>query len=140
VTAIVRDRGAADVLALVLITPACVALAMLVVLLGRRVDTVAQVRSAAESAAQAAALEREASDAALAADRVAARMLVDVDSCKDPAVIVDLSQFRPGGSVAVTVVCTTSTRGVESMRADHDVVRARAVARVDRFRADVASA
>lgn len=134
--AVLRDRGAADVLALVLITPACVALALLVVLLGRRVETVAQVRSAAESAAQAAALERDARGAAIAADRIAARMLVDVDACADPAVIVDVSDFRPGGSVAVTIVCTTSARGLEPIDASDDVVRARAVARVDPYRAD----
>ena len=134
--AVLRDRGTADVLALVIITPACVALALLVVLLGRRVETVSQVRSAAESAAQAAALERDPSGAAIAADRIAARMLVDVDACSDPAVIVDVSNFRPGGSVAVTILCTTSARGLDPIGASDDVVRARAVARVDPYRAD----
>ena len=53
-----RDRGAADALALVLIAPAVIGLAVLVVMLGRSVDSRAQAQSAAEAAAQAAALER----------------------------------------------------------------------------------
>jgi hypothetical protein len=134
--ALLRDRGAADALALVLIAPACIGLALLVVWMGRGVDSVAQVRSAAESAAQAAALERTASRAAIAAERVAAQMLVDADTCRDPSVNVDISGFRPGGSVAVTVVCNASPVGVEAIRPSAGEVSARAVARVDPYRAD----
>jgi hypothetical protein len=134
--ALLRDRGAADALALVLIAPACIGLALLVVWMGRGVDSVAQVRSAAESAAQAAALERTVSRAADAAERVAAQMLIDDDTCRDPSVIVDVSGFRPGGSVAVTIVCNSSTVGVEAIRPSAGEISARAVARVDPYRAD----
>jgi hypothetical protein len=103
--------------------------------MGRGVDSVAQVRSAAESAAQAAALERTASRAASAAERIAAQMLVDADTCADPNVNVDVSRFRAGGSVAVTIVCNPSPVGVEAIRPSARQVSARAVARVDPFRA-----
>ena len=53
-----RDRGAAEALGLVLIAPVAIGLALLVVFLSRQVDARAQVRTAAESAAQAAAQER----------------------------------------------------------------------------------
>jgi hypothetical protein len=133
--ALPRDRGSADALALVLIAPACIALALLVVSMGRGVDSVAQVRSAAESAAQAAALERTASRAASAGERIAAQMLVDADTCADPNVNVDVSRFGAGGSVAVTIVCNPSPVGVETIRPSAGEVSARAVARVDPFRA-----
>jgi Flp pilus assembly protein TadG len=131
-----RDRGAADALALVLIAPACIGLALLVVSMGRGVDSVAQVRSAAESAAQAAALERTASRAASAAERIAAQMLVDADTCGDPNVDVDVSRFGADGSVAVTIVCNPSPVGVEAIRPSVGEVSARALARVDPFRSD----
>ena len=65
-----HDRGAADALGLVLIAPVMVGLAILVVSLGRGVDSQAQARSAAEAAAQAAVLERNGHDAEQAALRV----------------------------------------------------------------------
>ncbi|MDJ0767998.1 MAG: hypothetical protein QNJ12_04360 [Ilumatobacter sp.] len=130
-----RDRGATEALGLVLIAPVAIGLALLVVSLGRGVDARAQVRTAAEAAAQAAALERTPAAARAAADRVAGAMLVDADSCSAPVVVVDAASFRPGGEVGVTVTCTISNRGIEVVRAEPEGSSATAYATIDPFRA-----
>jgi len=132
-----RDRGSADVLALVLLAPVAVGLAVLVVFLGRQVDARAQVQTAAESAAQAAALQRTPVAAERAALDVVAAMLVDRDTCDGPVVGIDLSRFAPGGVVAVTVECPVSRRGVEMIGAPAVAHSVTATAAVDRFRANV---
>jgi Flp pilus assembly protein TadG len=129
-----RDRGASDVLALVLLAPVVIGLALLVVSLGRQVDSRAQVQAAAESAAQAAALQRTAAAAERAALDVAAAMLVDADTCADPMVAIDLSRFVPGGAVAVTVQCHASQRGVEPLGASAQRHAATATAAIDPYR------
>jgi hypothetical protein len=108
-----RDVGSSDALGLALLTPAAIGLAVVIVFLGRSVDSRATVQSAAESAAQAAAQERSGTAAVAAADEVGRAMLVDPSSCSAPQVSVDLSDFRPGGQVAVTVSCTVSAEGLE---------------------------
>ena len=130
----IRDRGAADALGLVLIAPAVIGLALLVVALGRGVEARAQTQSAAESAAQAAALERSPSAARAAARRVADSMLVDADTCAQPAVTVDTTDFRPGGVVRVAIECHTSNRSIEVIDGAERDVRAEAVAHIDEFR------
>lgn len=138
----IRDRGAADALGLVLIAPAVIGLAILVVALGRGVDARAQVRSAAEAGAQAAALERDAGSAAVAADRVARAMLVDTDTCTDPRVTVTYP--RPGGVgrglsvglVEVTIECQLSNRGIEVVQSGSRQEAVTAVASIDLFRAN----
>jgi len=107
------DRGSSDALGLALMTPAAIGLAVVIIFLGRGVDSRATVQSAAESAAQAAAQERSAGAAMAAAQDVGRAMLVDPSSCASPNVSVDVSDFRPGGQVAVTVTCTVSTDGLE---------------------------
>jgi Flp pilus assembly protein TadG len=108
-----RDDGSSDALGLALLTPAAIGLAVVIVFLGRGVDSRATVQSAAESAAQAAAQERSGAAAVAAAEEVGRAMLVDPTSCASPRVLVDLSDFRPGGQVAVTVSCTVSADGLE---------------------------
>jgi Flp pilus assembly protein TadG len=108
-----RDDGSSDALGLALLTPAAIGLAVVIVFLGRGVDSRATVQSAAESAAQAAAQERSTGAAIAAAEAVGREMLVDPTSCASPRVSVDVSDFRPGGQVAVTVSCTVSTDGLE---------------------------
>lgn len=135
-----RDRGAADALGLVLIAPAVIGLAVLVVALGRSVDARAQVRTAAEAAAQAAALERNATDAAHAGVAVAEAMLTDRDACAAPRVDVAYPS-PPGGAaadavVAVTVTCTVSDRGIAVVRPGSRVEQATAYATLDPFRAE----
>lgn len=134
------DRGAADALGLVLIAPAILGLALLVVALGRGVDARAQVRSAAESGAQAAALERNASEASVAARRAVEAMLADSANCDDPNVVTVYPPIPPPGSgvdagvVRVTVTCEVSDRGVEVITDPYDE-SVTAVATVDFFRA-----
>lgn len=135
-----RDRSAADALGLVLVAPAVVGLAILVLALGRSVDARAQVRTAAEAAAQAAALERNATDAARAGTAVAEAMLTDRDGCADPRVDVAYPSTTGGpsteGIVAVTVTCTVSDRGIAVVRPGQRAERATAYATLDPFRAE----
>jgi Flp pilus assembly protein TadG len=108
-----NDDGSSDALGLALLTPAAIGLAVVILFLGRGVDSRATVQSAAESAAQAAAQERSTAAAVAAAEAVGRAMLVDPTSCESPMVSVDVTDFRPGGQVAVTVSCTVSTDGLE---------------------------
>jgi Flp pilus assembly protein TadG len=131
-----RDRGAADALGLALIAPAAIGLAVVIVFLGRGVDSRATVQIAAESAAQAAAQERTVVAARVAAERIGTTMLVDRTSCESPEVVVDVSDFRPGGQVAVTVSCTVSGAGLELVGPPQsEPTRATAFATIDPFRA-----
>ena len=125
----VRDRGAADALGLVLLAPAVLGLAVLAIALSRDVDSRAQMRTAAEAAAQAAALERNAVDATAAAERVAAAMLVDRDACDGVAVAVRypvvpaVDTGTSFGLVEVDIACTVTNDGVEEVRdRSHDDV------------------
>lgn len=131
-----RDRGATDALGLVLIAPAAIGLAVLVIALGRGVDARAQVRSAAGAAAQAAALERSPLAAQAAAERVAAAMLTDVDVCPNgPTVAVEYPVGDRGGTVWATVTCEGSSRGIELVQPTPRGETFRASATVDEFRA-----
>jgi Flp pilus assembly protein TadG len=130
-----RDRGAADALALVLIAPVIVAFALLIVSLGRSVESRSETQAAAESAAQAAALQRSPGAARVAAEAVIDAMLTNPDTCGNPVVVIDSDDFRPGGTVAVTVTCTASNRGVEVVQPSGREFSTRAVARIDQFRA-----
>lgn len=130
-----RDRGAADTLGLVVIAPFIVAFALLIVSLGRSVESRSETQSAAESAAQAAALQRSPAAARTAVDAVIAAMLTNPDTCGSPIVVVDTADFRPGGTVAVTVTCRSSDRGVEVIPQASREFSTRAVARIDQFRA-----
>ena len=136
-----RDRGAADALGLVLIAPAAIGLALLVVMLGRSVESEAQLRTAAEAAAQEAALERNHVDARAAAQRLVDDMLVNDATCRpdDRRVIVPDEPGRgvglSAGMIEVTVTCTMSNRGVDAITAPR-TESVTAYATVDRFRAD----
>jgi Flp pilus assembly protein TadG len=107
------DHGSSDALGLALLAPAAIGLAVVVLFLGRGIDSRATVQSAAESAAQAAAQERTAGAAIAAAEAVGRAMLVDPSSCASPRISVDVSDFRPGGRVAVTASCIVSSTGLE---------------------------
>ena len=135
------DDGSSDALGLALIAPAAIGLALVILFLGRGVDSRATVQSAAESAAQAAAQERTAAAAVASARQVADAMLVDRSTCTSPSVTVDTSGFRPGGVVAVTVSCSVSTAGLELIRPpDHGPHVATAFATVDPLRATTGAA
>ena len=136
-----RDHGAAEALGLVLIAPAAIGLALLVVALGRSVESEAQLRTAAEAAAQAAALERTHSAAEAAARRLVDEMLVDDATCRpgDRTVVVPDDPGRGvglgSGLIEVTVTCTISNRGIEAITAPR-TESVTAYATVDQFRAD----
>ena len=110
------DRGSSDALGLALLAPAAIGLALVILFLGRGVDSRATVQSAAESAAQAAAQERSLGAARAAAQAIGAAMLVDASTCSSASVELHPLDFRPGGRLAVTVSCTVSTSGLELIR------------------------
>lgn len=115
-----RERGSAEVLGLVLITPMVVAVAVVVVMVGLNVDRDAAARAGAAVGAQAAALERNHDAARRSADAVVRAMADPRGSCPEPSVGVDLTDHRPDGVVVVTVQCGTAI--------------GRSIAVVDRFR------
>ena len=101
------DLGEANALGLVLIAPVAIALAVLILWIGRKVDTDAQVQAASAAAAQSAARQRTPVAAIAAARSTAALMLADVKECfEGPAISIDASQFHAGGAVTVTVACS----------------------------------
>lgn len=128
------ERGSGEVLGLVLITPLVVAVALIVVFVGRRVDAAATVRSAAAAGAQAAVLERSAAEADAAARIVASRMLDANPNCTSVRVEVDTAAFRPGGSVTVTAGCAVSASGVEPVVGRPTWAVSSAAATVDPYR------
>ena len=130
------DRGSSDALGTALIAPAMIGLALVVVFIGRGVDSRATVHGAAESAAQAAARERNPARATAAARDIGASMLIDRKSCATPQISVDVSDFRPGGIVAVTVTCSVADDGLELIAPFPDVrSTATAYATIDPYRA-----
>jgi hypothetical protein len=101
------DRGEANALGLVLIAPVAIALAILILWVGRQVDTDAQLQAASSAAAQAAVLQRTPAAAIVAARSTAGAMLSDAKACAGgPDVLVDTNDFRPGGAVTVAISCS----------------------------------
>jgi Flp pilus assembly protein TadG len=102
------DRGTATV-ELVLMAPVVLAVLCLIVALGRITSAEAQVEGAARDAARAASLARSPSAAKQAATEAARTNLAGQHiTCTRVSVVVDVSAFRPGGSVGVRVYCTAS--------------------------------
>jgi Flp pilus assembly protein TadG len=66
------------------------------------------VTSAAGAAARAASAQRTPAAAAAAADQTARAHLGSV--CDTATITVDTTDFRPGGSVTVSLTCTVSIR------------------------------
>lgn len=103
-----HQRGGAAT-ELVLATPLIVVLVLFIVFLGRITQTTAEIDGAAHSAARAASMARDPASAVLAANQMASGALHGQHvTCTPLAVEVDTSQFRPGGEVAVTIMCTVS--------------------------------
>lgn len=134
------DRGASEAVAMIAMAPVVVAFVVLVFFLGRQVDSRAAVRSAAEAAAQSAALQRTPVEAAEAAHRTATDALADVDICAGgPVVEVDLSGFRPGGVVTVTATCMTDDSDLGSLAPPSRTFTGSGSAVIDVFRAGASS-
>ena len=130
------DRGAAEVVASILIAPVVVGFTVLVFFLGRQVDSRASVRTAADSAAQAAARQRNPGAADAAARQSAADMLGNSSTCAgSPTVVVDLSDFRPGGIVTVDITCGTRNDDLTAAAAPSKAFTGHAAAVIDAYRA-----
>ena len=131
-----EDRGAAEVVAAIMIAPVVVGFTVLVFFLGRQVDSRASVRTAADSAAQAAARQRDPAAADVAARQTAVEMLSDSSTCTGgPTVAVDLSDFRPGGIVTVDITCTTGNDDLAAVAAPSRTFTGRGAAVIDTYRA-----
>lgn len=128
------DGGSSDALGMALIAPAALALAIGVLLISRGVDSRATTQSAAEAAAQAAALQRNRGDAIAAAQQVGAAMLIDQQTCASPSISLG-GAFAPGETISVTVSCTTSTAGLELVPSSPGTQSSTAFAVVDPYRA-----
>ena len=97
-----REEGSAAV-ELVVVTPMLILVVLFTVGLGRVTEAQMLAQTAAGSAARAASMARSP-DQAIAAAHAAVDANSSV-SCPNPNVTVDISAFRPGGTVAVRVEC-----------------------------------
>ena len=132
----VGDRGEANALGLVLIAPAAVALAVVILWVGRQVDTDAQMQAASSAAAHAAALQRTPAAAATAARSTATAMLNDAKACAaGPVVSIDTTSFRPGGEVTVIVSCSPERTDLALVSPPATTFTAMATATIDVHRA-----
>ncbi len=98
-------------LELAIVTPALLAVLLLVAAAGRVSSAKNDVTAAAAAAARAGSLRQAPSDAAADATSAARANLADAGvSCPARAdqVAVDVSDLRPGGRVVVTVTCRVS--------------------------------
>ena len=131
------DRGEANAVGLVLIAPVAIALALLILWLGRMVDTDAQVQAASSAAAQAAARQRTPAAASIAAQAAAAAMLTDAKACSGgPTLSIDTSNFRAGGDVTVVVTCSPRRSDLLLGGARSVAFAATATASIDGYRAE----
>ena len=119
-----------------MIAPVVVGFTVLVFFLGRQVESRASVRTAADSAAQAAARQRNPTAAEAAARQTAADMLGDSSTCAGgPTVIVDLTDFRPGGIVTVDITCGTRNDDLNAVAAPSKQFTGHGAAVIDTYRA-----
>jgi Flp pilus assembly protein TadG len=97
----------------VIITPVLIAVLLLVVALGRYAHGRQLVDQAAAAAARAASMTGSAVQARAAGGQAAAGSLRDAGmSCASMTTTVDAADFRPGGTVRVTVTCTADLSGL----------------------------
>ena len=98
---------------LVLVAPVFLAALLLVVGLGRIVEAEGRVQGAARDAARAASISRSVVLAQGAARTAAASNLAERGvSCATFDVTVNTTDFRPGGSVSVSVACVANLSGL----------------------------
>jgi Flp pilus assembly protein TadG len=112
-----QDRGVvASEMAVVMVT-FFAGFLLLVVYAGRVGQASNDVRSAAQEAARAASLQSNRTDAEQAArDTAASNLAASGVACSRGLVVsTELSQFRSGGQVGVTVECTASLADVTSL-------------------------
>lgn len=103
-----REAGFSS-LELVIITPVLLIMLLLVVGFGRLTHGRQLVEQAAAAAARVGTLDSNPTQASADARRAAHDILDQAGvSCRRFVVHVDTSDFRPGGQVSATVICTTS--------------------------------
>ena len=102
------DRGLAEPVSVMALAVVVMAFVMLLTLAGRGAEIRNRVDHVAESAAQAAARQRNADQAGNAATTVATSALDDACS-GGPTVDVDTSNWGPGQAVTVTIHCRIPT-------------------------------
>ena len=110
------SRGAASI-ELVLVTPALVALMLLVVFVGRVAQARADVDRAARDAARVASVSRSRDEAIADGTAAARASLRDAAvACETLRVDVDATDFGPGGSVRATVTCALTLDDLSLLR------------------------
>jgi Flp pilus assembly protein TadG len=103
----VDDRGLADTVNVMFMAVVVLVFVLLLVLTGRVAEARTRIEHSAESAAQAAALQRSPDAAHAAAGRVIDSALTNCVG--GPAWTVDTTNWAPGGVVAVTITCRIPT-------------------------------
>jgi Flp pilus assembly protein TadG len=116
--------------------PVLISVLLFVVLCGRLVETRLRVDSAAQDAARAASLARSSHEA-----QNAARSAVAGDlgrgglNCSTYTVSVDITDFRPGGAVRVSVRCAALMSGLTGLGLPGVVgVASHAASPIDQYR------
>ncbi len=111
-----HERGSAAV-ELVLLTPALVAMLLLVVMGGRYAQARADVDAAARDAARAGSIARGADSAAADGESAARARIREGDvTCRTLGFVLDTTDFRAGGSVTATVTCTVDLSDLSGLR------------------------
>ena len=134
-----RQRGAISTEFAVIMTPFIAAFVLLIVFAGRVAQAENDVRSASHDAARAASLTANPTRAEEQARRAAvADLTTSGMSCRNGLdVVVDTTEFHPGGWVAVTVTCHASFGDVASLAVPGErTFTATATAVIDTYRGD----
>lgn len=116
--------------------PVLISVLLFVVVCGRLVDARLRVDSAAEDAARAASLARSSQDAQKAAhSAVAGDLGRSGSNCSTYTVNVDITDFRPGGAVRVSVRCAALMSGLTGLGLPGVVgVTSHAASPIDQYR------
>lgn len=105
----VRDERGSVAVEVAVIAPALLFLMLLVVFAGKVAEADGNVERAAADAARAASLRQDPGDATTDAQDTAAENLAAAGvPCLHLTTTVDTDDFRPGGTVTVTVRCEAS--------------------------------
>jgi Flp pilus assembly protein TadG len=129
-----RERGTMS-LEMVIVTPLFVAFFMLLAGVGRIVDAQSQVDSAARDAVRAASIARSEDGAKDLAQTNATESLQGVGWCRGgPQVVVDTTDWGPGGQVRVDVTCVVDLGDLTFIRLPGSkTMTAHATAPIDRY-------
>jgi len=116
--------------------PVLISVLLFVILCGRLVETRLRVDSAAQDAARAASLARSSQEAQNAAHSAVAGDLGHGGlNCSTYTVNVDITDFRPGGAVRVSVRCAALMSGLTGLGLPGAVgVASHAASPIDQYR------